>query len=294
MAKTSTLRVLSLGAGVQSTTLLLLACAGETEPLDAAIFADTGDEPQAVYDHLIWLEAQARAAGIPVYRVSAGNIREDLLAAVERGETRVGHIGQPPFYVKNPTPTAQTKTIDTLWGQQTVVDVSRDKGGRLWRKCTAEYKLAPIRRQVRILMQQMGARRVEQWLGISLDEVGRMKPSGVKYITNRFPLVERRWRRGDCLAWLADHGYPTPPKSACVLCPFHDNAYWRRLKETSPDEWERAVRVDAAIRRGLPGVRGEAYLHRQLVPLPLVDLGGPDDDGQLDLFLDECEGMCGI
>jgi 3'-phosphoadenosine 5'-phosphosulfate sulfotransferase (PAPS reductase)/FAD synthetase len=48
------LRVLSLGAGVQSTTLALMAAHGEIEPPHCAIFADTGWEPRAVYDHLDW------------------------------------------------------------------------------------------------------------------------------------------------------------------------------------------------------------------------------------------------
>ena len=43
------LRLLSLGAGVQSTTLLLLAAEGRLPTPDAAIFADTGWEPAAVY-----------------------------------------------------------------------------------------------------------------------------------------------------------------------------------------------------------------------------------------------------
>lgn len=42
------LRVLSLGAGVQSTTLALMAAHGEFEQMpDCAIFADTGWEPRA-------------------------------------------------------------------------------------------------------------------------------------------------------------------------------------------------------------------------------------------------------
>ena len=50
------LRVISLGAGVQSTTMALLAAHGEIQPMpDAAIFADTGWEPAAVYRHLEWL-----------------------------------------------------------------------------------------------------------------------------------------------------------------------------------------------------------------------------------------------
>ncbi len=54
------LRVLSLGAGVQSTTLALMAAHGVVGPMpDCAIFADTGWEPKAVYDHLAWLRSPA-------------------------------------------------------------------------------------------------------------------------------------------------------------------------------------------------------------------------------------------
>src|SRR5438132_14380114 len=92
------LRILSLGAGVQSTTVLLMALHGEFQDrLDCAIFADTGWEPKAVYEHLDWLEARAQEGGIPVYRVSAGNLRQDLLDAVARRESRVAN---PPFYVR--------------------------------------------------------------------------------------------------------------------------------------------------------------------------------------------------
>lgn len=48
-------RVLSLGGGVQSTTMALLAARGDFEPPDIAIFADAGWEPQAVYDAVGWL-----------------------------------------------------------------------------------------------------------------------------------------------------------------------------------------------------------------------------------------------
>ena len=55
-APTIRLRVLSLGAGVQSTTLALMAAHGEIDPMpDCAIFADTGWEPSAMQGHLAWL-----------------------------------------------------------------------------------------------------------------------------------------------------------------------------------------------------------------------------------------------
>ena len=45
-------RVWSLGAGVQSSTGLLMSDCGEIEPVDVAVFADTCSEPSAVY---LWL-----------------------------------------------------------------------------------------------------------------------------------------------------------------------------------------------------------------------------------------------
>lgn len=64
-------RALSLGAGVQSTAVLLLALDGRLPAFDAIVFADTGDEPAAVYDHLARLETVA-----PIARVSAGRLSD--------------------------------------------------------------------------------------------------------------------------------------------------------------------------------------------------------------------------
>ena len=89
----ATIRVISLGAGVQSTVMALMAARGEIGPMpDCAIFADTGYEPQGVYDHLDWLETQLP---FPVYRVSNGNIKDDTLAATNSTGQRYVSI---PFY----------------------------------------------------------------------------------------------------------------------------------------------------------------------------------------------------
>lgn len=290
-----TIRVLSLGAGVQSSTLLLMACHGETDPVDAAIFADTGWEPRAVYEHLTWLEAQAAEAGIPVYRVTGGNLRDDLLreAAVDQAAP-VGRIGQPPYYVHNDHPEAREINLWTLWGDETVTVQPEDGVGKLWRKCTKAYKLDPVRRKARQLMQAAGAHHIEQWLGISLDESRRMKPSQRQYITNRFPLIERRMTRADCLAWMRQHGYPEPAKSSCLGCPFHSNARWRQIRDDSPDEWADTVAVDKAIRHGIPGVKGAAYMHRSCQPLDQVNMDEPEPVAEQIRMLAECEGVCGV
>lgn len=267
-----TLRVLSLGAGVQSTVLALRGARGEFGPQpDCAIFADTGAEPRAIYDHLDWLETQLP---FPVHRVSAGDLYLDLTVGNERGE----RFAAIPFHT----------TRD-------------DEAGMGRRQCTREYKVEPIVRKIRELLGVERGRRVpkgvivEQWIGISTDEAQRMKDGPQAYIKNRWPLIEARINRGDCLAWFArEHPTRTLAKSACVFCPYMNNENWRRIK-ADPGAWAMALAVDKAIRA--PGVvsrhlAGEAFLHRSRAPLAEADLGGAE--GQLDLFNDECDGMCGV
>jgi len=269
------LRVLSLGAGVQSTTLALMAAHGEVGPMpDCAIFADTGWEPAAVMEHLAWLRSH-NVLPFPVHVVSAGNIRDDLRRA-----------GQGERWASIPAFTR-------------IVRGRRVQIGMIRRQCTTEYKVTPIRRKVRELAGLTRRRSparpvVEQWIGISLDEVIRMKPARETWQVNRWPLVEERMTRTDCLRWLERHEYPIPPKSACVGCPFHSDVRWREIRDHDPKAWAEAVAVDHDIRTGLRGVHGEVFLHRSAIPLDDVDLSTAEERGQLDLWGNECEGLCGV
>lgn len=279
------MRVLSLGAGVQSTTVALMVAAGELEPLDCAIFADTGAEPAAVYEHLDWLTSD-NVLPFPVHRVSAGDLRQEILAAM-RGEARMD--ARPPFYVANPD------------GSQ----------GTLMRQCTEDYKLVPIARKLRELLGLKPRQHwpkepvIEEWLGISTDEAARAKPSRRPAIERRFPLLDLGMSRWDCLQWLRRHDYPQPPKSACTFCPYHNDALWREMKTSDPVSFADAVRIDAAIRPGVSrinrrassqaeGVASEWFVHRSMTGLAEVDLRNLEDRGQLNFFENECEGVCGV
>ena len=55
-----------------------------------------------------------------------------------------------------------------------------------------------------------------------------------------------------------------------------------------------AVAIDRLIRTGFRNLRGEVFLHRSCLPLDEADLDTLADKGQLDLFADECDGMCGV
>ena len=268
----SVLKILSLGAGVQSTTLALMAARGDIAPPDCAIFADTQWEPAAVYRHLDWLVGQLP---FPVYRVTSGNIRSDIIAGQT---TRMGRFSAVPWFLRMPD----------------------GKAGMGRRQCTAHYKLEPIRREVRRLLgvgprQYVRPGAVEMWIGISSDEAHRAKPSRRRYIVNVHPFLDMRVSRGRCLSWLAERQYPRPPKSACVCCPFHSDDQWDEL---TPDERADANMVDGLLRDGgsARGIRGQQFMHRSLKPLADIDFAALVARGnrQADLFGNECEGMCGV
>ncbi|MFT4118299.1 hypothetical protein [Bradyrhizobium sp.] len=295
------LRVLSLGAGVQSTTLALLAAHGEIGPMpDCAVFADTGWEPAAVYRHLAWLMS-GNVLPFPVHVVSAGNIREQLVAA---GQGR--RWASIPAFTRTVTPAGAEVAVLDEDDEGALIEIGRRRTtteavsiGMIRRQCTTEFKIVPIRRKVRALAGLTKKRSpacavVEQWIGISTDEIVRAKPSFEPWQVKRFPLIEQRMSRHDCLAWLRRHGYPIPPKSACIGCPFHDNARWRDMRDHDPEAWADAVDADRALRSGIRGVRGQVFLHRSCVPLDEADLATAADHGQLDLWPNECEGMCGV
>jgi hypothetical protein len=261
------IRIISLGAGVQSTVMALMAGTGELGPMpDCAIFADTGYEPQGVYDHLEWL---IKELPFPTYIVASGNIKRDIENGVNSSGTRFVAM---PFFTK--------------------------EGGMGMRQCTNEYKIVPLKKKTRELLglkykQRATTQISETWLGISWDEMQRMKESRDKFIYHRFPLIEKKMRRHHCMTWFEDH-YPnrTLAKSACIACPFHDNAMWRDIKINDPVSWNDAVAFDKKI-RVLPSFKQENYVHRSCQPLDKVDFDNAEDKGQLS-FLDECEGMCGL
>ena len=158
----------------------------------------------------------------------------------------------------------------------------------LRRQCTREYKVEVLQKE----MRRRGATKddpAEVWIGISVDEAHRMKESFRKYAKHRWPLIEMRLNRSECRIYLEEKGWDVP-KSSCIGCPFHDDHFWVRLKEESPDEFSDAVSFDKSIRR-MTRIRDDVFLHRSGVPLDEVIF---DDEMQIDLFGNECEGMCGV
>tara|TARA_R100001377_G_scaffold10002_1_gene5085 strand:- start:171 stop:1013 length:843 start_codon:yes stop_codon:yes gene_type:complete len=277
----SNLRILSLGAGVQSSTLALMIEKGQIPMVDAAIFADVKGEPKAVYEWLEYLKTQITT--FPIYTVTWRNLKQDILDA-SNGEYKAFTA---PFFTKN---------------------LETGKKGMLRRQCTADYKIKPVVQKIREMLglekneKRKKGTKVELLMGISRDEVTRMKTNPLKYLHNQYPLVDMELRRGDCLDWMKKHGYPQPPRSACTFCPFHSTKEWREIKKNK-EEWAEVVAMDRAIRfqerfkdknSGAEKLKDEIFLHRKCIPIDEIDFDEKDKQGDLLYGIEnECEGMCG-
>ena len=271
MSAPKSVTVINLGAGVQSSTLAIMAEKNMIGPKpDAAIFADTFWEPKRVYDHLDWLEQQL---SFPVIRTNIGRrLRDDYMAGVNPYEKPFITM---PVHVRN-----------------------RDGSAGLAKQtCTMEYKIVPIKREIRKLMgisthSTPKGSRAEQWIGISTDEIHRAKVQSPNYLSTRYPLIEEDMTRQDCFAlWREWYGDYVPPKSSCIGCPWHDDKTWRDMQENRPDEYNDAAEAEAAARNTQAAQRfdGHVYLHNSLIPLGSIDwVNRPRQTN----FFDDCEGYC--
>jgi len=276
--------VLNLGAGVQSSCLALMAEMGEIDgpPIDFAVFADTQAEPTEVYEWLNWLDSKV---SFPIYRVTNGNLTEDSLEVreISRGENKgKSHV----------------KRIIPAFG----ILPNGEKTAAIGRSCTADYKVKVIVNKIKELCEIKRGQKeitVTQWIGISWDELQRMKYPSHKFTQHRWPLIERRMTRAMCKKWMVDNGFPEPPRSACYYCPFHSDEEWRRLRDNDPKHFQKAVEFDKQLRKvhrnSNPTMKMEVYIHNSCKPLDEIDFDSDEQKGQqIWDFQSECDGMCGV
>ena len=280
--------VLNLGAGVQSTALYLLAHEGSL-PVDVAIFADTWEEPTAVYRHLAWLRSLGQPA---IWIRTAGRLGDDLQQGRQAGGRRFASI--PAFTA----PDHRTRPPGTI------------RPGRVRRQCTAEYKIEVVERAIRRDLLGLRPRQrvpggviVHQYFGISLDEAGRAERAkrrfaAVPWARPVYPLLDRGWTRQDCVAWLRERVPHPVPRSACVFCPFHTNREWAALRRGDPQDWSRAVAIDEVLRQEGSVVnrrmKQKLYLHRSCLPLAEIDFDVLAPEAVHPMATGECHGMCGF
>ena len=293
--------VLNLGAGIQSTTVLLMIKHGILPKVDYAIFADTGWEPKAVYEHLKWLENELNGI-IKIAKVTAGDLRKDIITAINNKTT--DRVSMPMFLL------------------------NEDKSqGLASRHCTKNYKILPITKFIRTNIFKLKPYqhfpkdiKIRQWFGISSDEMRRVRISKDFWSENIYPLINlpdkfltRSFSRQDCIEWL-NNNYPNRniPRSACIACPFHTNKEWRSMKNNNKEEFKDAVEFEKFVQENDYGYHAKPFLHRKLITLDKINfdkmheeeiqkaitpadiLKQIDKEMKENTWVNECEGTCGV
>ena len=268
-------RFLSLGAGVQSSTLALMIERGQVPMVKAGIFADTGAEPAAVYKWFDWLKTQV---SYPIYKVKIGDLYWHTLWYLK------GVIDDPltvPFFIKT-----NTKRGSAMIG----------------RRCTYNYKILPINMKIRRLLgiekhkklsQKVKERGVDVLLGISSDELMRMKTNRYKYFNNVYPLIDLKMTREDCINWMKKNYNKTPPRSSCIFCPYRSDKEWIRIKN-NPEDWKKVVEFDRKLRSSKREFKfkNNIYLHYTCKPIDEVKFKVKKEPSK---YIDACEeGYCGV
>lgn len=248
------LTVLNFSGGKQSSALLWMVLRGEIRAPKhfVVLTADPGMENSDTYEYVRDMQQRCAEAGIGAVTVPGPNLYEDLVTLRTRKTDR---LDQPPYWTKS----------------------GDGSEGRLQQKCTREYKIRPMDRYVRRLLRErfsLGERSqppqgcVEKWIGFAYDEQARIKLPSAGYQTFAFPLVERRMDREAVEAYFRDHALPVPPRSVCNACFANGLDHLQRMYRERPDDWQKAVEVDEAVRDlSQIGIRDRVFVSATRVPL---------------------------
>jgi hypothetical protein len=250
--------VWSCGGGTQSAAIAALIIRGDLPAPDLSVIADTGREASETWRYYeSVLRPALDARGVELVRLphsfdGTGWNTVDLLSGAGGDK-----VVMPMF-------------------------TSKDDKGMLPKYCSNEWKSRPVDRFIR----SQGLKGGEIWIGFSTDEMQRMRGYDPRAKWNHsYPLIDRRMTRGDCIALVESMGWPTPPRSACWMCPYRSDQEWRHLKATDPRDFQAAVLLEKKLQQRDPDV----YFHRSCEPLDSV----PFSDEQSDLFDVPCaSGMC--
>ncbi|MHC1730453.1 MAG: hypothetical protein AB9888_00245 [Bacteroidales bacterium] len=243
--------VWSYGGGTQSAAIAVMILKGELPRPDYAIMADTTYEMTETWDYLNTVVQPAlNLIGLEIVIVPHSYSMYDLYQndylVIPSYTTQNGKVGKKPTH------------------------------------CSGFWKMKAIRKWLR----EQGVKACETWIGISVDEAERMKPSDVQWNTNVYPLIDMKSaNRSQCYQIIKDFGWPKPPKSHCWMCPNMGLSGWQYLRKEYPQDFQKAIDFENRIREKNP----HEWLHRYAKPIEQAVLL---PDQQLELF-DGCDsGYC--
>lgn len=227
---------LSLGGGVQSTVLALMACVNVVHPgtfpyvpvYDAVIYCDLGLEAPWVYQQVRFVMDKCSECEIPVI-ILRTNLYQDFMDKF--GRLRVVAI---PFW-----------------------SIGKDgKKAKMRRRCTLDYKITAIQRfNRRALLGYRRGIKSRPWdlgehtmhIGFSAEEQHRIFDSYHPFYANRFPLWRMGLERKDNYAYLLEEWGLDSKGSACAFCPFHRNYFFKKVKELFGGLWNKLVAFDQKL-----------------------------------------------
>ena len=229
--KEGIMQVWACGGGVQSTAIAVLICQGKLPTPDFAWIVDVGYEKSKTFDYV-------KSTIIP--RLSEIGVRLKIIRTIDYFDNSLFDATNNvrlPLYEK---------------GNDGIVRKYKTHCSGTWKQRVAHHWL-----------REQGVKRCDTWIGISVDEMRRIKISSVKWNQNKYPLVDLGIRREDCIDLIARAGWPKPEHTSCYLCPNQPDFQWQDLKENYREDWERAVGFDEYIRSINPNL----FLHTSCKPL---------------------------
>lgn len=262
MADHKSLRVLSLGGGRQSSGLAALAVQGKISMPDVVLFADTGAEIPATLKAVKIIFEKMSALGIMCETVSNGS----LLDEPKGGR---GGLSLAPWFVRN----------------------ENEEVGMLRRQCTDELKIKPIHQRIRALAGCLPKHKLKTqqriMLGISIEEMQRIKPAKEPWLVLEYPLVDLNMTGMDAaIECYKVFGF-VPEKSSCFCCPYTRAKTWNERRAENPELFQKAVEIDRRLRtlQGTAGIKNKPYVHPSAQPLEKATHAQPT-------LLKECSGYC--
>ncbi len=249
------IEILSSGGGTQSACIIALVIQGRLPRPDGIAIVDTEREHGAVWEyHDSIIVPELAKVGLEIHRIQKSDF-----ATTDIWSTNGKHLQLPVFTAG---------------------------GGKASNFCSDEWKLRVLNRFWR--SRGIPTNKQRRWIGFSSDEAHRyhrMK-KGDDYLAGRirFPLIDDvPMNRRAAIKVVEDMGWPTPPRSACWMCPNHTENEWRNLKVNHPGEFQKAVELEREIRIKEP----TSFFHVSCLPLDEVDFGNEGD-----LFRPCDSGMC--
>ena len=248
------IRILSCGAGMQSTALALMACENAVHrvpvhPLvpvyDAVIYCDLGYEPPWVYEQVAFIQNACEANGIPFHILHTGLYEHYLQNFGERRTCSV------PFWSIGPD----------------------GKKAKMRRNCTIDFKITAIHKCARYELlgykkyqrnrpEDLGAH--EMHIGFSAEERQRIFDSYNPLFVNRFPLVEMGLTRPDNYKYVLEVWGLDTKASACCICPFHRNYFFKYLMDYHSECYNAVLRMDRLLEEKQPktAIKSQLFISR--------------------------------